>query len=235
MDDLVRSEAPKRRNAIILATLIVLGLVACSPIAGSPVASPPTPTLTPTPTPTPTSTPTPAPTAPPGLDELVLTTEGLGTLTIGEPPALDLPDSMVFFDPNACVSEGMVPEGSPDAGRWRPTYPGDPRPFGVAIDESGALTRIDIYGDIPTDSGLRRDGSIDDLIAAYPEYATPVITGYATGVWVIPGERGQLLVEAMLADYDVHAAGEIVAITLIGSDRPAFGKYGSDNTADGCL
>jgi hypothetical protein len=187
-------------------------------------------------TPTQAATPTPTPTAPPPVDELVLTTEGLGTLAIGDAPTVDLPDSMVVLDPNACVSEGSgIVEGSPEAARWRANYPGETPPFGVGIGDDGVLTRIDLFtSGIPTDSGLRVDGSIDDLIASNPDHATPALTGQVTAVWVIPGVQGKLLVEAMTEDYSGDVAGQIVAITRVEADAPPFGKYGSGNVAGGC-
>jgi hypothetical protein len=104
----------------------------------------------------------------------------------------------------------------------------------VSIDDDGVLTRIDLFGDIATESGLRTGGTIDQLAAAHPANATPALTGVVTAVWVIPGERGQLLVEAMTEDYSGHANGEIIAITLIEADAQPFGKYGSGNVAGGC-
>jgi hypothetical protein len=105
----------------------------------------------------------------------------------------------------------------------------------VGIGDDGVLTRIDLFGSaIPTDSGLHRDGSIDDLIASNPDHATPALTGQVTAVWVIPGVQGKLLVEAMTEDFSGDVVGQIVAITLVGADVPPFGKYGSGNVAGGC-
>ena len=218
----------------VTVVFVAVALAACVPSTGQPTSAP---TASDTQTPSPTPTPTPTPTAPPPIEELVLTTEGLGTLTIGEQPAAGLPASMVIFDPDACYYEGSeYPVGSPEMARWRANYPGETPPFGVGIGEDGVLTRIDLFtSDIPTDSGLRRDGSIDDLIASNPDHATPALTGQVTAVWVIPGVQGKLLVEAMTEDYSGYVAGQIVAITLIEADAPPFGKYGSDNVAGGCL
>ena len=83
-------------------------------VAAPPEVAGPAPVETPTPTPEPTK---------PALSELVLTTEGLGDLVVGEPaPDTDPELALVEWDPVNCVVEGSgLSEGDPGAGSWVPS------------------------------------------------------------------------------------------------------------------
>ena len=225
-----------RAPVVIAAAAAVLVLSAC----GTPV---PSSTFEPEPEETSAApTPTAAP-APPRLEELVLTTEGLGTLTFGAVADTDPATRMILLDPAACVFDGGPVAGSPEAANWRPIdeYGGlDAPTFGVNAHDDGTVDRIDLYdGTIPTDRGLRIGDSRADALAAYSDAS--VSHEWATDVLVLPGVAGDIHIE--IAHNSGDAAGywlpedvdRVLFIRGVVASIPTFTVAGSDNVAGGCL
>lgn len=244
------------RRAVVVtivsaATLAVL--VGCSP-ADTPVASE-APTSSPEASeaaPEPTASPTR-----PAFDELVLSSEGLGTLAFGQPPETDPALSMVVFDPVACTDAVTgepfgITAGDPLAGGWfvDPAYasPATPessgQPFGVGInpDASNVLERIDLYTDqIPTDGGVRIGDDRADVVAGHP--AAAVVESYLTDIYVITGTAGILQIEVASwstsdkAEYwDAVSIpdGRVMYIHAVAAGAGVFSVAASGNIAGGC-
>ena len=124
-------------------------------------------TAAPSETPTPTATPEAPDPSKPDLEDLTLSTEGLGDLKIGLKPPTDNPAvNLATFDANACQAEGLP-------GIWTATYPDIDEGFGLkapfAIQTTGdALTRIDINTQqIFTDTGIHIGSSLDEVLGVY--------------------------------------------------------------------
>jgi len=222
---------------------------------------------TPTPAPAvseaPTSTPEASaasvePTAPPtrpALGDLALSTEGLGRLALGQAPETDPALSMVAFDPVGCTDDvtgygfGIV-AGDPLAGGWfiDPSYevPASPndsgRPFGVGVDASGAVSRIDLYtDDIPTDAGVRIGDDRADVVAAYPS-ATVVVAGL-TDIYAVSSPTGILQMEVAARDtpdkdsyWEASGVpeGQVLYIHAVVPAQGVFTVAASGNAVGGC-
>lgn len=221
-----------------LSLVAVLGVAAlamtgCSPDDGG----------TPAPTETvagPSETPTPTPDASkPTLDELFLTTEGMGELTFGETPPSDSPAvNLVTFDANACKAEGLP-------GLWLSTYPdideglGPQAPFAVQV-LSDALTRIDVNStDIYTDTGIHIGSSLDEVLGVYSGGPDQVLNhADVSDVYVIKGTKGQLQFEVAvdrIPDYwDASAIDTVVFLSAIDSFTEPFGVAATDNVIGVC-
>ena len=225
-----------RRAPIVLAALAaVLALSACGgPTPGS--------TFEPEPTDSVAATPTPDP-APPRLEELVLTTEGLGTLAFGTVADSDPVTRMIYLDPEACVFDGGPASGDPEAANWVPIdaygTPGD-QTFGVNVQPDGTVDRVDLYnGTIPTDRGLRVGDSRADALAAYPD--AEISHEWATDLLVVPGTAGNIHIE--IAHNTGDAVGywqpdqvdRVLFVRGVVASFPSFTVAGSDNIAGGCL
>ena len=179
--------------APLLALLAVL--TACGP--GPDPSTSGTPSGSSSATPTGTATPTPTPTARPALGELALGPDGFAELPLGEPASSDPELSLVSFDPAGCSGSGL----------WsaHPSYAStDPDVYGVGTaftvtdastsGPTGTITRIDLNArDIPTTEGIRFGDGRAAVEAAYP--GVTVVDADLTDVYVIPGAKGQLLVE----------------------------------------
>lgn len=219
----------------LIAAGAVLVLAGCGGPAPEPTAAPePGESVTPTPTPDP---------APPRLEELVLTTEGLGTLVFGTIADSDPATRMIYLNPEECVYEGGPAPGSPEAPGWVPIdaygTAGD-RTFGVNVQEDGTVDRVDLYNDtIPTDRGLRIGDSRADALAAYPDAS--VTHEWATDLLVLPGVAGNIHIE--IAHNTGDAVGywqpdqvdRVLFIRGVVATLPSFSVAGSDNVAGGCL
>lgn len=222
---------------------------------------------TPTPAPAPTETPTaspeasattePEPPSRPALEDLALSSEGLGTLRFGEVPESDPALSMVAFNPTACTdaetgeSFGIV-AGDPLAGAWviDPAYIVDPEPFnsgatfgvGVDADAGNIVTRIDLYsGDIPTDGGVRIGGDRADVVAGHPSAA--LVESYLTDIYVVTGPTGILQIEVAsrsTPDEDVYwesvdiPDGRVLYIHAVTTALGVFSVAASGNVVGGC-
>lgn len=171
---------------------VVAGSLLLSGCAGEKPAeiAEPAPIVTESPSPTPT--PTPEPTKP-ALDELVLTTEGLGYLVIGQPvPSIDASLAIVEYDPAYCESQ---------PGAWRPTYPttADQREmFNVQTDaeiESGSVSTIAVYQNgVVTAQGIHVGSTSDEVLAAYSSFDYEEQMDVNFVQYGINGSAGRLLI-----------------------------------------
>lgn len=235
-----------RRRPLLTVAVASAALAAALAGCTGPAAVPdPTPTVSDTPTPTPTPT---AEARAPGLDELMLTPDGMGTLVIGQAPSEEPLLRMLELDPAACSDErtgfeaGIEP-GDPQAARWVPIaiYQTEGfAPWSVDVAD-GVLWRIDLFdGSIPTDSGVRIGDSADAALAAYPD--AMVSEQWATDVVVVPGTHGVLHIEIArepeesdLANYWGELIDTVVYIRAVDLHGGVFTVAASDNIAGGCL
>lgn len=236
-------------SIVSAATLAVL--VGCSPAAApaaseSPTSSPDASEAAPEPTPLPTR---------PSLGELTLSTQGLGPLLLGQAPETDPSLSMVAFDPVGCTDDATgfgfgIVAGDPLAGGWfiDPSYevPASPNdsgtPFGVAVDASGALSRIDLYtDDIPTDAGVRIGDDRSDVVAAYP--SALLIGEFLTDIYAVSSPTGILQMEVASRDTpekdDYWGAsgvpeGQVLYIHAVVPSQGVFTVAASGNAVGGC-
>ncbi len=198
------------------------------------------------------------PTAPPtrpALGDLTLSTEGLGRLVLGQAPETDPALSMVTFDPVGCTDDATgygfgIVAGDPLAGGWfiDPSYEVPPspndsgEPFGVAVDTSGALSRIDLYtDDIATDAGVRLGDTRADVVAAYP--SALVINEFLTDIYAVSSPTGILQIEVAARDTpeqdDYWAAsgipeGQVLYIHAVAPSQGVFTVAASGNAVGGC-
>lgn len=244
-------------RALIRSTTIVTGaVIALTVLSGC--NTPAVPVVTPTPeavTDSPSAAPE-APTTRPSLDELVLSTEGLGTLLIGQPPVTDEALSMIYISPNYCTIEngfdtGLAP-GDPEAVRWlahpsyevlvTPTQAGSAFFAQVDAAAGNAVRRIELVTtDIPTDKGIRLGDQREDVVAAY---ADAVVTEFdLTDVYTVTGPTGLLLFEVVsrdTPDADSYwgsvgdADGLVRGIRAVDMSRGTFQTAGSGDTGLSC-
>jgi hypothetical protein len=225
---------------LLLAPIILAGVLtlsACDPAAPG-ATSEPTPAETVAATPT----PTPTPTAPPAVEDLALSAEGMGTLHFGEAPDAAPATRMIVEDPEACAE--FAPAGSPDATRWRPIalYGGDAETlmFGVAVTD-GLLRRIDVFDpEIPTDAGVKIGDPDSSVTAAYP--GASIVETDLTDVYVVSGDAGTLQIEVArergLFDTPYWHADQADRVTYLHATIAGvepFTVAASENIAGGCV
>jgi hypothetical protein len=199
-------------------------------------AAPPVETESATPTPTETVAPDPAK---PLLEELTLTTEGLGELQFGSTPPADNPAvNLVQFDADACEAEGLP-------GLWKSTYPdidegyGPLAPFAVQVD-GDALTRIDLNtAQIFTDTGIHIGSSIHEVLGVYSGGPDQVVNhADVSDVYVIKGTKGQLQFEIAvdrIPDYwDPSVIDTVVFLSAIDITTEPYGVAATDNAIGVC-
>ena len=220
-----------------LSIVAILGVAALALTGCEPTGGEPTPSETAS---TPTATPTPtADAARPQLDELFLTTEGMGELEFGETPPTDNPAvNLVTFDSQACDAEGAP-------GLWLSTYPdidegiGPQAPFAVQVVDD-AVTRIDINStEIFTDSGLHIGSSLDEVLGVYSGGPDQVVNhADVSDVYVIMGTKGQLQFEVAVdrvADYwDPAVINTVVFLSAIDIFTEPYGVAATDNVIGVC-
>lgn len=244
---------PARRSGL----LFTLGVATLVALAGC--TNPPAPEPTEAPSSSPEATEASAePTAPPtrpALADLELSTEGLLPLALGQAPETDPALSMVAFDPVGCTDAATgepfgIVAGDPLAGGWfiDPSYEVPPsptdsgRPFGVGVDSSGVVTRIDLYtDDIPTDGGVRIGDDRADVIAAHP--SAVVSEQFLTDIYVISSPSGILQIEVASRDTpdkdDYWASvsipdGQVLYIHAVTPSLGVFTVAASGNAVGGC-
>ena len=173
----------------------------------------------------------------PELGDLVLSTEGLGELSIGVAPPTGA-DAILAYDDDACVAEGLP-------GIWVSTYPdidegfGPEAPFTVGFTGT-AVTRIDVHTEqIYTDLGIHLGSSLDEVLGVYPGGPDAVINhADVSDVYVIKGTKGQLQFEVAvdrIPDYwDPAVIGTVVFLSAISIDMDPYGVAASDNAVGHC-
>lgn len=236
-----------RRRSIATTVLALLVLSGCDGDPGAPTAEPspgPTASVTPTPSapePTPTPTATATPVDPhPALADLIISTAGVGPLTVGVPPATNPGAAMIAWDPDFCGAEYEGPE----PGRWAPAgydadtnYLGQPAtPMFIAADDT-AVYRIDVMGTGPhTEEGVRIGTSLVDLQAAYPDLSGP-FAGPGSQVWWVQDAAGTMVFETQGGDMVAPGAPEQVILIRVLAPRqdPAFATANSGNVGDPCF
>lgn len=169
----------------------------------------------------------------PDAADLILSTSGLGPLTLGSPPDADARAGMVVWDPQACA--GMQTEG--DAGRWHPVdYDEDTSATGgqvrsFAIADVDGIVWIDVLGVGPhTEEGIRVGSTLTELQTAYPELQGP-FDGLSSQAWWIENGNGLLQFETS-AETGVDTVVIMRALALGGT--PDFTAYQTGMVADGC-
>lgn len=242
----------RSRGALLMASMVSLAV-----LAGCANPLPPEPTEAPVSSPealAASAEPTAAP-ARPALGDLRLSTEGLGPLALGQAPETDPALSMVAFDPVGCTDavtgEGFgIVAGDPLAGGWfiDPSYEVPPSPtdsgmpFGVGVDGSGLVNRIDLYtDDISTDAGVRLGDNRADVVAAYP---SAVLVGeFLTDIYVVSSPTGILQIEVAsraTPDQDEYWGsvsipdGEVLYIHAVTPALGVFTVAASGNSVGGC-
>lgn len=120
--------------------------------------------------PAPEATGTPEVTAPPGLEDLVISADGLGPLAFAEPlPTETGPSDIVRWDDRACA-------GTDTPGRWVTSYPdwigqdgASVVPFTVDVSDN-QVTRINVYApDHHTEAGIQVGSTLRDVVEAYDD------------------------------------------------------------------
>lgn len=166
--------------------------------------------------------PTPTPTSPavkPDLEDLVLTTEGLGDLAIGAPvPDAAQPLALVAFDPEySCY---------PTNGAWLSTYESAPLLGTFVIrtenfEPSGAIDWILVNSPlIKSDRGVGAGDSRDAVLAAYPEAQQLPDGNPYVDLYAATGTLGMLLFEIATADSEEYPPHELLWMRTVSVDYP---------------
>lgn len=228
-----------RRVLVIVAAMVLL--VGCG---GSAEPEPaPVDTTEPAPEPDPEPDPEPAPDPHPDLADLVISTSGLGPLTVGAPAEGNSGEAMIEWDAEYCVSE--LWEGD-EPGRWAPAgygtdtaYHGEQtQPFYLDVLD-GEVVRVDVMGITPrTAEGVGIDTPLGELQATYPELQGPH-ADVVSRVWWLQDEHGTLVFETQGDADGLRPAGTEESVILIrvlapGLD-PAWGAANSGNVAGACF
>ncbi|NTW41382.1 MAG: hypothetical protein HGA44_16150, partial [Cellulomonadaceae bacterium] len=235
------------RRLSVLGAAALLVLTGCGgsaePASGSGTApSMPTEVATGSASPgaTPDPTPTPSPIDPhPALDQLVVSTAGLGPLAIGVPPEVNPGAAMITFDPDACTGD-LLGDATGDPGRWfasgydldASAHGGTAPPFFVGVDPVLGVSWIDILGASPrTAEGLGVGSLLSDVQTACPDLQGPYEGGISRSWWVTDA-HGTLVFETELdGALEGTATGpervELMRVLAPGLD-PAFTTAHSD-------
>lgn len=181
----------------------------------------------------------------PAVEDLVISTAGLGPLAVGLAPDDNPGAAMIELHPGACLETwgGAQPGANPD--RWYPTYPSvDPAepgrfPFRVMV-ASDRIVWIDVLDARPhTSSGIRVGSTKEDLLAAYP--AATELSGGVPSIsrsWSVADAAGTIVFEVATWDDGTgeRPVGTVVRIAVFPPDAdPVAFTYATDNVADGCM
>jgi len=230
------TNTPSRPLSVVLA----LGIAALV-LSGCATDTPElVPVETPSVTPEPTTTTPPVGSKPVAAD-LVLTTEGLGELHLGEAPPTSNPSTdLVTYSPDACAGTG-----SPTADLWIANFPevdegfGPQAPFAIQVT-GDVLTRVDVNSsEIITDQGLSLGSSLDAVLGTYPGGPDEVVNhADVSDVYVFLGTTGKLMFEVAVdripGYWDAAALNTVVHLSSISIDLPAYGVAATDNTIGIC-
>lgn len=230
----------KNLGVAAAAAVATLTLAACS---GGSVITPSSPSPSPTATAAASPAPSPSPSRTatwvdpyPNIEDLVLTTSGLGPLALGVDIATNPGAAMVQFVANACYSEEMgITEGRLD--RWEDNYPGSP--FHVDGNDMG-LDRIDVVApEITTDTGIHIGSTLAELQAAYPTLEAGV-GGITSAVWWFKDEHGFLVFETQNSSMEpgLNPDDPVIlmrALDIIWDGYHDWGAANSGNVAGACF
>jgi hypothetical protein len=239
------------RASVALTAALLICLTACTPSETS-SSGDETPTRTATATPTASATPEPAPVPTlPELSALVVSTEGLGPVTVGAVvPADTSPAAITSWDEAYCTSDGTVAVGDPYAGAWVPNYPESASPYlgtrrafdivTLAGERDTAIQWINVWApEVSTAEGIHAGSTVDELLAAYPGFDEVLESDIST-VYALNGSAGRLLFEVasvdetgMYADYwttqnNGDQNNTVVWIRVTALDVPVAGIAGGD-------
>lgn len=243
----------RTRRSVAVVGFVVLLLAGCTsseepeaPATTAPTESAPNDDAEPPASPEPSAEPTPTedPVDPhPALADLIITTSGLGPLTVGGTPPADNPGAaMVAWEAEFCSGEGWAGDGDP--GRWVPSgykadtnYMGEPAtPFYVDATDAG-VHRIDVMGTGPhTEEGVRIGTTLTVLRATYPGLSGP-FAGPVSQVWWLSDTAGHLAFETQGGDMIAPGAPEQVILirVLAPSWPPEFATANSGDVAGACF
>ena len=220
---------------ILIAAVVIVALAGCT-------ATPPQPIRSTTTAPN----PGPSAAAKPALGALVIGTDGLGPVRLGEPvPVQPANIAVVRYDPQFCKTTieqngGTFTAGEPFSGAWITTFP-DPQAFTILTDggtRGGAVTAIEANAWQPgsaskvgTAAGVHAGDTRAELEKAYPKF-TSVTHFDQTDIYTIVGTHGQLVFEVSPGDATDVAPDRILSIRAVrsASESPyeAGPMYGTD-------
>lgn len=228
--------------ATVLAVTATLAVTGCgtSDDAAAPTAPTADETSSPSGSSTDVETPEPVPSVDPHppADALVLSTSGLGPLTIGLPPEGNPGAQMIVYHPDECA-------GQTNPGRWVADYPpvtdadGNTKPqFWVDVDETDGVYWIDVQDPaIPTTTGIHVGSTLAELQAAYPDLVegTP---GPASQPWWVSDDAGTLVFEVQDDSQGLQPPGTPPTVVIIhvlgpGTD-PDWTSANTDLVPGGC-
>lgn len=185
-----------------------------------------------------------------GPERLVVTTAGIGPLTVGLPPETNPGRAMIYPVPGYCrelrESYGEPYDPVYDGTDWFPVgydSTGDGRELPFAVAAGGRVERIDVQSDrLATSGGIRLGSTLAELRAAHPE-AVGSGAGFLTETWTIQDERGTLVFEVIAwdesADGDGAALDEpvVIGIRIYSRDRDEWAGaiYGSGDVVYNCF
>jgi len=178
-----------------------------------------------------TAAPTPDPVE--EADALVLTTRGLGPLSIGSDPA---DSDLVRFDPEFCSFAGDAT--AEERGRWIWAGPGDFE-LAVRLDVGdGRVRALEVVDPaISTDRGVGVGSTRDELVAAYPDILVGV-EGGRSSVLHVSDASGTLVFEVGADFYNVpEERGRVlfmVAVAEPGPDAFTTTRANTDHTVGAC-
>ena len=214
-----------RGIAVLISVVLVATIAGCAQRSGADSPAESTPPVTAN-----SSLPTPEPTKP-EVKDLLLSTEGLGPLVLGQkPPTTDPSVDTLLYEPDICAD---VPySATPDM--WVANYPEDAeghRPFATTfLDGTDTLALISIFSpEISTAEGIHLGSTRADVLAAYPDgFSSQLDNKGMSTAYVVKGTVGQLIIEVTADDYDGLPPGRVQVLTVLLADGNPFTVVGGD-------
>ena len=226
---------------LLVASTVVLAL-ALAGCAGTPDPSS-TVIAKPSPSPSPSASPSSVAVKPsasptkPRLDELIVSTEGLGPLVRGQaPPVTDPALDILVFDPDGCYfppEEGLAIPVLDDYGIWLSNYGQEASsnrlgPFGVSMFE-GKIALIGVYDEqIETENGAHLGMTREELLAAHPTLELETV-GAGVDNYRLRGTTGDIVFSlweregAPFAVQNIYVGRLGFPVPMGGSDYGVFG------------